>query len=306
MALKIEMLRCFAAVARSGKLSEAAQQLGRTPSAVSMMLKQLEDHLGEPLFLTDRKNRLSALGTFVLEQAERELYQFDSTVHAIESFANARHGRVRIAAVPSVASAIMPRAISCFINAFPGVQIELRDMDSTTILHELSRGRIDIGIASAGLSGGSLHRQDLLSDPFGLVCPRDHPLAKPGLKLTWSDLAPHRFIANDLARLITVPAFQDIHSKALLSVHNITSLLAMVRADLGITILPEMTVKMAESQELAFIPLPDSPDDSLPERQIHMLRKADTPTSPAARELEKQIFQTVTELQSEALPCLAQ
>ncbi|MGB0968623.1 MAG: LysR substrate-binding domain-containing protein, partial [Halocynthiibacter sp.] len=105
---------------------------------------------------------------------------------------------------------------------------------------------------------------------------------------------------------ITVPAFQDIHSKALLSVHNITSLLAMVRADLGITILPEMTVKMAESQELAFIPLPDSPDDSLPERQIHMLRKADTPTSPAARELEQQIFQTVTELQSEALPCLAQ
>lgn len=302
MAVKIEMLRCFAAVARTGKLSDAARQLGRTPSAVSMMLKQLEDHLGEPLFKTDRKNRLSALGTFVLEQAERELYQFDSTVQAIESFANARHGRVRIAAVPSVASAIMPRAISCFINEFPGVQIELRDMDSTTILHELSRGRIDIGIASAGISGSALYRQDLLSDRFGLVCPVDHTLATSSAHLTWEALQDHQFIANDLARLITTPAFQNIHENALLSVHNITSLLAMVRAGLGITILPEMTVKMAESRDLAFLPLPVS----LPPRQIHMLRKADSPASPAARELENQIFRTVTELQSEALPCPTQ
>jgi len=301
MALKIEMLRCFAAVARTGKLSEAAQQLGRTPSAVSMMLKQLEDHLGESLFKTDRKNRLSALGSFVLEQAERELQQFDSTVHAIESFANARHGRVRVAAVPSVASAIMPRVINSFIKDFPDVQIELRDMDSTTILHELSRGRIDIGIASAGLSGGALYRQDLLSDRFGMVCPINHPLAKPGRILAWSDLQPHRFIANDLARLITTPTFQKIHAKALLSVHNITSLLAMVRANLGITILPEMTLKMTESLDLAFVPLPDSQ----PERQIHILRKADSPASPAARELEKQIFATVAELHSETLPCPA-
>jgi len=301
MALKIEMLRCFAAVARTGKLSEAAQQLGRTPSAVSMMLKQLEDHLGESLFKTDRKNRLSALGSFVLEQAERELQQFDSTVHAIESFANARHGRVRVAAVPSVASAIMPRVINSFIKDFPDVQIELRDMDSTTILHELSRGRIDIGIASAGLSGGALYRQDLLSDRFGMVCPINHPLAKPGRILAWRDLQPHRFIANDLARLITTPTFQKIHAKALLSVHNITSLLAMVRANLGITILPEMTLKMTESLDLAFVPLPDSQ----PERQIHILRKADSPASPAARELEKQIFATVAELHSETLPCPA-
>ena len=302
MAVKIEMLRCFAAVARSGKLSDAAQQLRRTPSAVSMMLKQLEDHLGEPLFMTDRKNRLSALGTFVLEQAERELYHFDGAVRAIESFANARHGHVRIAAVPSVASAIMPRAISRFIKDFPEVQIELRDMDSTTILHELSRGRVDIGIASAGLSSGSLYRHDLLSDPFGLVCPKHHPLADPGRVLKWSDLSPHRFIANDLARLIIVPAFQDIHAKALLSVHNITSLLAMVGADLGVTILPKMTVKMAESRELAFIPLPKSSAGIVPDRQIHMLRAADSPTSPAAREFENQILETVAELQSQAAP----
>lgn len=295
MALKIEMLRCFAAVARTGKLSEAAHQLNRTPSAVSMMLKQLEDHLGEPLFKTDRKNRLTALGSFVLEQAERELYQFDSTVHAIESYANARHGRVRVAAVPSVAATVLPKAITQFIKNFPGVEIELRDMDSTTILHELSRGRLDIGIASAGLSGGTLHRVELLSDQFGLVCTVDHPLTKQSPNLTWEMISQYTFIANNLSRLVTDSAFQRLHSEALLSVHNITSLLAMVRADLGVTILPEMTLQTVDGSEFAFLALPDSP----PPRRIHILRNGEAPASPAARELEKQIFATVSEIQSE-------
>lgn len=295
MALKIEMLRCFAAVARTGKLSEAAHQLNRTPSAVSMMLKQLEDHLGEPLFKTDRKNRLTALGSFVLEQAERELYQFDSTVHAIESYANARHGRVRVAAVPSVAATVLPRAITQFIRNFPGVEIELRDMDSTTILHELSRGRLDIGIASAGLSGGTLHCVELLSDQFGLVCTVDHPLTKQSTNLTWEMISQYTFIANNLSRLVTDSAFQRLHSEALLSVHNITSLLAMVRADLGVTILPEMTLQTVDGSEFAFLALPDSP----PPRRIHILRNGEAPASPAARELEKQIFATVSEIQSE-------
>ena len=100
MAIKIEMLRCFREVARSGNLTDAAQVLKRTPSAVSMMLKQFESHLGEPLFETDRKNKLTALGVFVLEQAERELLHFDNTVRVIESYANASHGHVRIATVP--------------------------------------------------------------------------------------------------------------------------------------------------------------------------------------------------------------
>ena len=95
--------------------------------------------------------------------------------------------------------------------------------------------------------------------------------------------------------LVTDSAFQRLHSEALLSVHNITSLLAMVRADLGVTILPEMTLQTVDGSEFAFLALPDSP----PPRRIHILRNGEAPASPAARELEKQIFATVSEIQSE-------
>ena len=73
MAIKIEMLRNFVAVAELGNLNDAAERLGRTASAVSMSLKQLEDHLGAPLFETDRKNRLTALGQFTFAEGRREV-----------------------------------------------------------------------------------------------------------------------------------------------------------------------------------------------------------------------------------------
>ena len=99
MAIKIEMLRAFAIVAQTGNLAEAATRLGRTPSAVSMTLKSLEDHLGQRLFETDRKNRLTPLGDYVLEQAQAELRQFDGTLRAIEAYASSPKGLLRVAAV---------------------------------------------------------------------------------------------------------------------------------------------------------------------------------------------------------------
>jgi DNA-binding transcriptional LysR family regulator len=298
MPIKIEMLRCFAVVARHGNLSEASQQLGRSPSAVSMMLKQFEDHLGEPLFETDRKSKLSPLGAFVLEQAEHELRQFDSTVQAIEGFAKARQGRVRIAAVPSVAGTILPQAISRYNKDFPEVLIELRDMDSASVLRELSRERVDIGIATASQYNGALHQQDLLSDAFGLVCPARHRLAGYQRALTWSDIAPHRFIANELSAQIPAPASKQLHENALLKVPTMTSILAMVQAGLGVTILPEMTAKLAEASGLVFCRLADSQA----RRQIQLLRRATHPASPAARQLERQIVATVTEQQRHKHP----
>ncbi len=293
MTLKIGMLRGFAAVARRGNLSDAAETLGRTPSAVSMMLKQLETHLGEPLFETDRKNKLTALGTFVLEQAEREIEQFDNMVRTIEGYAKATHGHVRIATVPSVAGTILPQVFSNHINKFDKIRVELWDMDSSSVLHELSRGRIDIGIATLRENRVGLHSQPLLTDTFGVICAPSHPLAQDSGPVPWAALIGERLITNSLSAGITAEASQTLHANALLSAHNITSIMAMVHANIGVTILPEMVSKTAVSSSLVFRPLV-SP---CAERQIHLLRRADSELSPAARMLEQHIFQTVSEIQ---------
>ncbi|MDA7965529.1 LysR family transcriptional regulator [Ruegeria sp.] len=288
MALKIEMLRGFVAVARSGNLTDAAQVLKRTPSAVSMMLKQLETHLGEPLFETDRKNKLTALGAFVLERAEQELQHFDSTVRDIESFASASLGHVSIATVPSVAGTLVPRVFSKFIKAYDNVRVDLRDMDSKSILNELSRGRIDIGIATMGENGMGLHSQLLFTDRFGILCAPGHPLAGHAGPIEWNELTGMPLIANSLSAGISNRASEALHAASLLSAHNLTSITGMVRANIGVTILPEMAAKSAGTADLVFRPLADKTLT----RQIHLLRKADSALSPAVRMLQSDILQT--------------
>jgi len=289
MALKIEMLRGFVAVARSGNLNDAAHILKRTPSAVSMMLKQFESLLGEPLFETDRKNRLTPLGAFVLEQSELEVQHFDNTIRTIKSFANATTGRVSIAAVPSVAGTIIPKVISRRISAYTGVSVEMRDMDSRSVLHELSRGRVDIGIATLSGNTSGLHSQLLLTDRFGAFFHNTHPLAENSGLVEWDELEKERLIANSLSEGIVSEASRTLHAAALLSVHNLTSITAMVREGIGVTLLPEMAVKSVGNSDLVFRPLADE----TAKRQIHLLRKADSVLSPAARMFEKDILETV-------------
>ncbi|WP_057462241.1 LysR family transcriptional regulator [Pseudovibrio sp. POLY-S9] len=286
MQIKIEMLRCFVAVARTGNLSDAAEVLGRTPSALSMMLKQLEENLGQSLFETDRKNRLSALGSFVLEQAERELYQFDGMVQDIVNFAKAKSGKVRLAAVPSVANTIMPEVIAQYLSARPDVHIELRDMDSASILRELAKDRIDLGIASTQGHATSFHTQTLFSDRFGILCHKSSGLLQKDQDLSWEDLKEERLIANNLSQSIQVPACQRLHAESGLKVHNITSLIAMIRNKVGITILPETSAQTLNTDEISFIPLPGAGLH----REIELIRKSETPTSPAAEELERTIL----------------
>ena len=277
MTIKIDMLRCFAMVATSGNLADAADKLGRTPSAVSMMLKQFEAHLGAPLFESERKSRLTALGAFALDQATRELDHFERTITAIEHFSHAKAGFVRVAAVPSVAEAILPAVVRDFLDGQPGVQIDIRDMDSAGVLRELDKERVDLGFASASGTGAEIAREELFSDAFGVVSRSDHPLAKASQSIGWTDLDDTTFIGNGICRHIEDDHFQAILVGSKLMVRNTTSLLAMVRAGIGVTVLPRLAVDPAEKR-LVFIPVADPKA----RRRIDILRRSHQTLTPAA------------------------
>lgn len=254
MSIKIEMLRCFRTVADHGSLAEAAAVLGRTPSAVSMMLKQFEDHIGAPLFETARKSRLTPLGELVLHEAGRGLSHFDRTLAAIEGLSHAERGHVRLAVTPSAAQVIMPPVLERFLRERPGVRIDLTDSDSVTVQQDLLAERADIGVASLPPMPG-LERDLLLTDAFGLVCRTDDPLLETWPAEGWAALGDTPFIANGLCQYISDPGFAPVLSAAPLMVRNTASILSLVRAGVGVTVLPELTV-LPGYRNLAFLPLP--------------------------------------------------
>lgn len=278
MVIKTEMLRCFVTVARSGNLADAADRLGRTPSAVSMMLKQLEDHLGASLFESERKSKLTALGVFTLNEASRELDHFERTVSAIENYAHAKSGLVRVAVVPSVAETMLPDILKEFQADYPDVHIDIQDMDSAAVLRELETERVDLGIATGPKTNSEIESEELFSDAFGIICRENHPLTEADHPLTWQDLAPWPFIANGICGQVTDETFQSIMANSKLMVRNTTSLLAMIRSDIGITILPRLVVENRAS-DIKFLPV----TGPLARRRIDIIRRRHTRLSPVTQ-----------------------
>ncbi len=278
MAIKTEMLRCFATVAGSGNLADAAEKLGRTPSAVSMMLKQFEDHLGSPLFESERKSRLTTLGRFVLDQAHLELDHFDRTISMIEAYARSKAGFIRVAAVPSVGAAILPQVLRRFSEAHPAVRVDVRDMDSGSVIRELEKERIEIGLASGTGAGAAIEREPLFSDAFGIICPKDHPLGQLREPIGWDRISEFPFIVNGICALIENETFRQIVDNSSLTVRNTTSLFGMVRGGVGITVLPKLALADAPP-DLLFLPLADKSA----RRDIEILRRTHADLQPVVK-----------------------
>ncbi|WP_334312493.1 LysR family transcriptional regulator [Leisingera sp. SS27] len=259
MALKIEMLRAFCTVAQTGNLSEAANRLGRTQSAVSMTLKQMEDHLGKKLFEGERKNQLSPLGAQVFELAQQQVRRFDQTVQSIELAAEAAHGLLQIVSVPSVAALVFPAVLEHMTARHPGLKVELRDTDSQEVLDALAEGKADIGIASGYHPLNGVKAVPLFEDRFGLVCSTAHPLYRQKTVPTIADVTGASFVRNALCDLIRNERFVEASSKADITIHNTHSLITMVRTGKWVTVLPQ-TVARFMPEATAFRPIADLPD----------------------------------------------
>lgn len=286
MAIKIEMLRCFRTVAEQGSLADAAETLGRTPSAISMMLKQFEDHVGAPLFESSRKSRLTPLGELILAEASREVSHFDRTIAAIEGLSRAEQGHVRLAVTPSVAQAVMPPILQAYLKHHPGVSIEMIDTDSQSVHRELVAERADIGMGTLP-SIPDFERDLAFTDAFGVICLRDHPIALAKRSVGWSDLEGRGFIANGLCAQIRDEAFQSILKSSHLMVRNTLSILSLVRAGVGITVLPELAL-LRNFDDLVFVPL----KDVSARREVWIVTPPRVMLTPAARALVQTIHAT--------------
>ncbi len=245
--IRTQTLRVFVTVTSCGNIRDAAKALRRTDSAVSMTLKQLESDLGAPLFETDRKHTLTALGAEVNKLAQDLLREHDHTIERIIALAEGREGVLRIAAVPSVAVQLLPSVLSAMLAEHAGVRIELLDTDSASVHMLVATGAVELGIAGQPAAGAGLSFIALFDDPFRLVCRRDHPLARLAHPLTAQDIRAHRLISNNSTAGYSGfdPDAPD-HVPAV-SARNVISLLALVRAGAGATILPALATRSIDA-----------------------------------------------------------
>ena len=279
MAIKLELLRTFRIVAEQGSLNAASSLLGRTASAVSMSLAQLEAEIGAPLFETDRKNRLTPLGQLVLEESSRATDAFTRSVEAIGRHAVSTAGTVRIAAVPSATITVLPGLISAFRRIRPDVRLEISDVDSATVRRRVKIDAADIGILSASIDDPS-DGNVIYEDDLGIVCRANGPISTAAAGhtgLSWNLLEREPIIANPLCRLVANPCVSLLLAACNLEARNTTALLSFVRAGLGATVLPRSAVQH-RPDELTFL----MPTDPPTQRQLRKIRSENRHLGPAA------------------------
>lgn len=240
---KLETLRTFVTVANAGNIADAALVLNRTASAISMSLKQLEADIGAPLFETDRKNALTALGRYTLETMQVQIQGYDAATKAVRAYAANAIGRLSITSVPSVASNLIPDILTEFLASRPGVEVELLDADSRSTARMIDSGITELGFAGQPANAARLTFSPLFSDRFRVVFGPGCRLGGIARPLVWRDLADQQFIRNEASDVIELPELRQQYFAAHLIVRNVTSLLAMVHADMGVTLLPALATR---------------------------------------------------------------
>ena len=275
--IRLEALRTFVTVAEAGNIKDAATRLFRTPSAVSMSLSQLEEQLGGPLFETDRKSALSDLGRFVNEVAQVLVRDHDRAIELITAYAHNRAGKLRLATVPSVATHLLPKLLSGFVADRPEVEIDLVDTDSARVQQLVATGQADLGICGAPTTHPILDFTTLFRDPFRLICSETSPLAALDRPVRWEDLGEEELILNEASRVIPTPDYVERAARARLTMRNMTSLLAMVQAGVGVTLVPALAcADLPQGIRALYL------EDSRSQRTVGRITRAGIAQSPLA------------------------
>lgn len=290
--IKLEYMRQFLAVSRYNSLSEAAKVLHRSPSAVSLTLKLIEEQTNQQLFEGERKQILTPFGEFFQECSMRAVSEHEKAVDDIERYASGKSGHVRVASVPSVATHLIPLVIKELHKNNTNIQVDLRDNDSYSVARSVSEGSSDFGIASLSPHSVNLKSELLTEEPFVCLMPKGHPLESHSNALTWEDLAPYPFISNDLLNLSTNDNIQNLVASAHLKIRNVSSLIAFIDSGFGISLLPLMASSLAPN--LVIKPL----EDKTVKRKLYLLTPVSRSLSSAATEFIDEVHQQVKALNS--------
>jgi len=165
--LDLDLLRTFVAIAESGNFSSAAHTVFRTPSAVSMQVKKMEETLGRPLFVRDSRSvSLTEDGERVLTHARRMLV-LDQELLA-EFHPQTMQGDVRLGVHDDVAERFLPDMLRRFARTHPNVVVHAVVANTGPMLQMIAERRMDVALVSRLQSqalerpGEALYREPLV------------------------------------------------------------------------------------------------------------------------------------------------
>ena len=176
--MTLTQLKYTLAVAEEGNFTLAAEKCFVTQPTLSMQVQKLEEELGiqlfnrkaKPITLTAVGEKIIAQGKVILEEAKRM-----SDVVATEK--GIVEGSFRLGIIPTVMPTLLPLFLNTFIKKYPKVNLKIEELNTASIIEELTLGKLDAGIAATPLDHPQLIEKPLYYEPFVGYIPKQHPLS---------------------------------------------------------------------------------------------------------------------------------
>ena len=280
--ITLRQLRYFNALARLGHFGRAAEACSISQPALSMQIKDLEEALGDVLIeRTARHVTLTKLG----EEAAGRVRDILRSIDELEDFVRASRdrlvGRLRIGMIPTIAPYLLPTLIGNLGRTHPDLDIHVRETVTPKLIHELAEGRLDTAIVALPVSEPSLVEVALFSERFLLV----RPGADEGTPV------PSRETLREMRLLLLEEghcfrdqalSFCNMQSpppREVLDASSLSTLVQMVSAGIGVTLIPEMAAAVETRSASVSVARFKNPQ---PSRTIGMIWRK---TSPLATQL---------------------
>ena len=239
MNVTLRQLRAFMAVARMGSFTLAAQSLYITQSALSSLVKELEQTLGARLIdRTTRHVYLTEIGERLYPLLDGVLADLDGALRQALDQRDMKSGVVRVAASQLLASTLMPDLIAAFQVEHPLIHVRLIDTPVEAVMASVFSGEVELGVGPEREPNSDISSTRLFEGPFMAVFPSGHAL--DGRKsLSWADLMGEPVIT--LKGQFTERLILDLRAVApklvfapQAEVAFMSTVLSMVKAGLGI------------------------------------------------------------------------
>jgi LysR family hydrogen peroxide-inducible transcriptional activator len=246
--MEMHQLRYVVAVAGTRNFSRAAEQCHVSQPSLSQQIQKLENELGERLFdRLKRQVKLTTVGENFVQRAAHILEEAETASREARDVQGLIHGTVAIGVLPTIAPYLLPRVIAAFAKKYPGLEVVVNEETTAQLLKLASTCEIDFAIVSLPIHDDHFVKETLLTEELLLAVPPGHLLAKRRSVGT-ADLETERFILMKEGHCLGDQVLRfcnrrDFQPQVSLRSTQIETIKALVRAGLGISLIPAMAVE---------------------------------------------------------------
>jgi DNA-binding transcriptional LysR family regulator len=284
MDLNVRHVRAFVAVAQLKSFTRAATALNLSQPALTVQIRKLEEALRSRLLdRTSRSVEITRIGREVLPLLQRTLQDLDAVIADAHAKSAGRGGTVRVASLPSFAASVLPEVILACRKRNPGLGFVIRDAVASQVMRLVRSEEAELGITGGQVTDRDLEVLHEFEDRLCLVCPAAHPIARKR-RIGLADLAQLPLVLTDpgtSVRAMVEGAFLGIGCRPVVACEAtyMMTAVAMVRAGLGVTILPASAREIRAERGLRTRPI----DDPSLIRKLAIIKRTGRTLTPACQ-----------------------